>query len=189
MCFNEKMNYIWIRKREDYVPEPSSASGSGRVWRRSSLYTLNAMIERETEQEGDAHMGSMQLLNALRAKHAKELPQSKGLMYVEAKVNGISTKAMVETSSTYNFVSVNEASRLKLYTSKEAGWLKAINFTTNPLLGIAREATMRIGPWEGKVDFTVTHMDDFKVVLGMDFLRHVKVVPISFLRSVAILEE
>ena len=31
--------------------------------------TLNAMIERETEQEGDdVHMGSMQLLNALKVK-------------------------------------------------------------------------------------------------------------------------
>ena len=32
-------------------------------------------------------------------------------------------------------------------------------------------------------------MDDFKVVLGMDFLRQVKVVPLPFLRSMTILEE
>ena len=30
---------------------------------------------------------------------------------------------------------------------------------------------MRIGLWEGKVDFMVAPMDDFKVVLKMDFLR------------------
>ena len=29
---------------------------------------LNAIIEREAKQEGDAHMGSMQLLNALKSK-------------------------------------------------------------------------------------------------------------------------
>ena len=73
------------------------------------------MIERETQQEGDdAHMGSMQLLNALKAKQAKELPQRKGLMYVEAKVNGMSTKAMVDAGATHNFVSGEEARRLKL---------------------------------------------------------------------------
>ena len=48
---------------------------------------------------------------------------------------------------------------------------------------------MKIGPWEGKIDFTVAPMDDFKVVIGMDFLRQVKAVPIPFLCSVAILEE
>ena len=48
---------------------------------------------------------------------------------------------------------------------------------------------MKIGPWEGKVDFTVAPMDDFKIVIRMDFLRQVKVVPIPFLRSMAILEE
>ena len=32
-------------------------------------------------------------------------------------------------------------------------------------------------------------MDDFKIVIGMDFLRQVRAVPIPFLRSMAILEE
>ena len=49
--------------------------------------------------------------------------------------------------------------------------------------------TMKIGSWEGKIDFTVAPMDDFKIVIGMDFFRQVRVVPIPFLRSMAILEE
>ena len=68
------------------------------------------MIERETKQEGDdTHIGSMHLLNALKAKPAKKQPQSKGLMHVEAKVNGMSTKAMIDTGATHNFVSEEEA--------------------------------------------------------------------------------
>ena len=43
--------------------------------------TLNAMIE-EKEKEVDAHVGSLQLLNALNAKLVPKTPQSKGLMYV-----------------------------------------------------------------------------------------------------------
>ncbi|KAL6317532.1 hypothetical protein AAG906_030285 [Vitis piasezkii] len=31
--------------------------------------------------------------------------------------------------------------------------------------------TMHINSWEGRVDFTVAPMDDFKMVLGMDFLE------------------
>ena len=148
------------------------------------------MIERETEQEGDdTHMGSMQLLNALKIKQAKKQPQIKGVMYVEAKVNGMSAKAMIDTGATHNFVSEEDARRLKLQTSKEAGWLKAVNSTAKPSQGVARGMTMKIGPWEGKIDFTMAPMDDFKIVIGMDFLRQVRAVPIPFLRSMATLEE
>ena len=110
-------------------------------------------------------------------------------MYVEAKVNGMSTKAMIDTGATHKFVSKEEARRLKLQTSKEAGWLKAVNFAAKPSQGVARGVTMKIRPWKCKVDFTVAPMDDFKAVIGMDFLRQVKVLPVPFLRSMAILEE
>ena len=83
--------------RRDFKPKTNCFLCNGPHWAREcpKRKALNALIERETEQEGDdAHMGSMQLLNALKVKQAKEQPQSKGLMYVEAKVNGMSTKAI-----------------------------------------------------------------------------------------------
>ncbi|KAL6326371.1 hypothetical protein AAG906_007876 [Vitis piasezkii] len=146
------------------------------------------MIE-EKEQEGDAKVGSLQLLNALKAKPMPKTPQSKGLMYVEALVNGKATKALVDTGATHNFVSEEEARRLELQASKEGGWLKAVNSAAKPSHGVARGVTMHIGSWEGRVDFIVAPMDDFKMVLGMDFLQKVKAVPLPFLRSMAILEE
>jgi hypothetical protein len=54
---------------------------------------------------------------------------------------------------------------------------------------MAHGTTIRIGSWEGKIDLTVAPMDDFQVVIGMDFLTKVKAVPLPFIRSVAILEE
>ncbi|RVW50369.1 RNA-directed DNA polymerase-like [Vitis vinifera] len=134
-------------------------------------------------------MGSLQLLNALKAKPMPKTPQSKGLMYVEALVNGKATKALVDTGAIHNFVSEDEARRLELQASKEGGWLKAVNSAAKPSHGVARGVTMHIGSWERRVDFTVAPMDDFKMVLGMDFLQKVKAVPLPFLRSMAILEE
>ncbi|RVW72185.1 hypothetical protein CK203_059524 [Vitis vinifera] len=101
-------------------------------------------------------MGSLQLLNALKAKPMPKTPQSKGLMYVEALVNGKATKALVDTGVTHNFVSEDEARRLELQASKEGGWLKAVNSAAKPSHGV---------------------------------VRGVKVVPLPFLRSMAILEE
>ena len=131
-------------------------------------------------------MGSMQLLNSLKAKQTKKQPQSKGLMYVEAQVNGMPAKAMIDTGATHNFVSEGVARRLKLKISTESGLLKAVNSASKPSQGVARGVTMKIGSWEGKIDFTMAPMDDFKIVIGMDFLRQVKAVPIPFLSSMAI---
>ena len=100
-------------------------------------------------------------------------------------MNGLSTKAMIYIGATHNFVSEEEARRLKLQTSKEAGWLKAINSAAKPSQGVARGVTIKIGPWEGKTDFIVAPIDYFKIVIGMDFLRQVRVVPIPFLRLMA----
>ena len=136
-------------RRRDFKPRTNCFLCDGPHWAREcpKRKALSAMIDRETEQEGDdTHMGSMQLLNALKAKQAKKQPQSKVLMYVEAKVNGMSTKAMIDTGATHNFVSEEVARRLKLQTSKEAGWLKAVNSATKRSQGVARGVTIKIGP-------------------------------------------
>ena len=110
-------------------------------------------------------------------------------MYVKALVNGKATKALVATSVFHNFVLEDEAKRLELQASKEEGWLKAVNSASKPSHREAHWVAMHISSWKGIVDFTVVPMDNFKMVLGMDFLQKVKVVPLSFLCSMAILEE
>lgn len=65
-------------------------------------------------------------------------------MYVETHVNGKPTKTMVDTSATYNFVSMDEVKRLKFHASKKGGRLKVVNSTTKPLQGVAREMTINI---------------------------------------------
>ena len=127
-------------------------------------------MKEENEKEGDAHVESLQLLNALQAKSVPKMPLSKGLMYVETLVNGKATKALVDTGATHNFVSEDEAKRLELQASKEEGWRKVINSVVKPSHGVARVVAMHIGSWTGMVDFIVAPMDDFKMVLGMDFL-------------------
>ncbi|RVW11918.1 hypothetical protein CK203_109220 [Vitis vinifera] len=67
-------------------------------------------------------------------------------------------------------------------------------FKTKPMLttlqnkGLTTRGDYTHKHMEGKVDFTMTPMDDFKVVLGMDFLKKVKAMPLPLLYSMAILE-
>ena len=46
---------------------------------------------KEKEKGGYAHMGSLQLLNTLKAKSMLKTPQHKGLMHVEALEYGKAT--------------------------------------------------------------------------------------------------
>lgn len=46
-----------------------------------------------------------------------------------------------------------------------------------------------LGDWNGFVDFSVVTMDDYPIVLGMEFMDRVKAVPIPFANTMCILEE
>ncbi|KAI3453949.1 hypothetical protein Pfo_010612 [Paulownia fortunei] len=156
------------------------------------LGSLSAMVERNeaaaTMDEGTSNIGSIRLLNAL---NAKPLPatSSKGLMYVEAYISGKPTKALVDTGATHNFITEEEANRLGLRWSRGEGWLKTVNAKAQPLNGVVKNVELRLGTWKGQVDFSVAPMDDFKVVLGMDFLRKVTAISMPSFSSVCILEK
>ncbi|RVW71430.1 Retrovirus-related Pol polyprotein from transposon 17.6 [Vitis vinifera] len=125
------------RIRKELRPRTNCFLCDGPHWARDypKRKALNVMIK-EKEQEGDAKVGSLQLLNSLKGKPMPKTPQSKGLMYVEAFVNGKATKALVDTGATHNFVSEDEARRLELQASKEGGWLKAVNSAAKPSHGV-----------------------------------------------------
>ncbi|KAK2992294.1 hypothetical protein RJ640_020287 [Escallonia rubra] len=158
---------------------------------------LNALIEEKGEPEEDnVQMGSLQILNALHAKPVAKVPSGegqastrKGLLYVEAKLNGKPTKVMVDTGATHNFVTREEATRLGLKVVSGGGWLKSVNTDAKPLQGTARQVEMCLGTWRGLVDFSVAPMDDFKVVIGLDFLRQVNALVSPYSNAVHIMEK
>ncbi|CAA7395321.1 unnamed protein product [Spirodela intermedia] len=47
---------------------------------------------------------------------------------------------------------------------------KAVNSEARTLTEATRGAQLRLGTWEGRVDFMVLPMDDFSAILGIDFL-------------------
>ncbi|KAK2988316.1 hypothetical protein RJ640_000303 [Escallonia rubra] len=158
---------------------------------------LNALVEENEElEEGDVHMGSLQILNALHAKAVAKVPTGKGqastgkgLLYVEAKLNGKPAQVMVDTGATHNFVTMEEAKRLGLKVVGGGGWLKSVNTNAKPLQGAARQVEMCLGSWRGLVDFSVAPMDDFKVVIGLDFLRKVNALVSPYSNAVHIMEK
>ncbi|KAK3020048.1 hypothetical protein RJ639_003361 [Escallonia herrerae] len=111
----------------------------------------------------------------------------KGLMYVDIKVNGTAIRAMVDTGATHNYISSTEVERLGLTLEKGCGRVKAINSAAQPVAGIARYVLIKIGPYEGRTNFSVVIIDDFKLILGLEFLRDTKTTVMPCTNSLAML--
>ncbi|KAE8656515.1 hypothetical protein F3Y22_tig00117000pilonHSYRG00231 [Hibiscus syriacus] len=168
---NEVEARDYEEKKKAFVPKGGCflCKGSNPMSSCPKLGSLSAIIDRQ-DTESQAEMGSLQVLNALKAKSLTPTP-SNGPMYVEAVINEKLTRAMVDTGATHNFVSKDEANRLGLKYTGSTRWLKTVNIQAVPLHGVARGVELRLGTWKGQVKFSVVPMDDFKVVLGLDFLR------------------
>ncbi|KAK3035518.1 hypothetical protein RJ639_033977 [Escallonia herrerae] len=111
----------------------------------------------------------------------------KGLMYVDIKVNGKAIRAMVDTGATHNYISSTEVERLGLTLERGCRRVKAINSAAQPVAGIARSVLIKIGPYEGRTNFSIVIMDDFKLILGLEFLRDTKTTVMPCTNSLAML--
>ncbi|KAK3034228.1 hypothetical protein RJ639_032808 [Escallonia herrerae] len=132
--------------------------------------------------------------NSLTGEEPKDMPPKKkgdvpgkGLMYVDIKVNGKAIRAMVDTGATHNYISSTEVERLGLTLEKGCGRVKAINSAAQPVAGIARSVLIKIGPYEGRTNFSVVIMDDFKLILGLEFLRDTKTTVMPCTNSLVML--
>ena len=64
--------------------------------------------------------------------------------------------------------------------------MKAVNSEALPIVGVSKRVPFKLGTWTGEMDLFVVRMDDFDVVLGMDFLLEHKVIPISMAKYLVI---
>ncbi|KAF7828548.1 Transposon Ty3-I Gag-Pol polyprotein [Senna tora] len=151
---------------------------------------LSALVkESEEREQEEAKVSSLQLLSAIKAK--VEMPENgrNGRMFVEAKAGDRVTKSLVDCGASHNFLQVEEARKLGIHYKDERGWLKAVNSDPIDIFGVARGITVSLGEWTGPVDFFVVTMDDYPIVLGMEFLDKVKAVLVPFANTMCILEE
>ncbi|KAA0058239.1 uncharacterized protein E6C27_scaffold274G005640 [Cucumis melo var. makuwa] len=78
-----------------------------------------------------------------------------------------------------------EARRLRLRWEKDSGRMKVVNSVVLPIIGLVKQTMIKLEGWKGSVDFVVVKMDDFDVVLGMEFLLE-QVIPMPSARCLVI---
>ncbi|KAL2248728.1 UNVERIFIED_CONTAM: Transposon Tf2-11 polyprotein [Sesamum indicum] len=99
------------------------------------------------------------------------IPRKKGLMFVDVKIHGKPIRAMIDTGASHNYLASAEVARLGLVLEKGVGRVKAINSAAQPIAGVAKSVLIKVGAYEGKTNLSVVAMDDFKLILGLEFLR------------------
>ncbi|GKD27812.1 hypothetical protein Tco_1234026 [Tanacetum coccineum] len=133
----------------------------------SKKASLDRMSAHEDEDTSDGeNIGLMRIFNAIKAKTEVPKVVGKCLQYVEATISDVKVRALVDSNVTHNFMADDEASRLGISAMKGHGTIKA----------------------EGTIDLSVISMDDFKVVLGLEFLDKVRAFPMPFVNSLCIID-
>ncbi|GJV11837.1 putative nucleotidyltransferase, ribonuclease H [Tanacetum coccineum] len=95
----------------------------------------------------------------------------KGLQYVEATINSVKVRALVDSGATHNFVADDEAKRLGINATKGSGTIKAVNSLAKAIHGVAKDVRGEIGRIGGTIDLRWwSRIDDFKG-MGKDFAR------------------
>ncbi|GJZ39976.1 putative retrotransposon gag domain, aspartic peptidase domain protein [Tanacetum coccineum] len=154
--------------------------------KKASLNGMSADGDEEASDGGS--MGSTRILNEIKVKTEVPKVVGKGLQYVEATINGVKVRALVDSGATHNFVADDEAKRLGINATKGSGTIKAVNSLAKAIHGVAKDVQEKIGEGEGRINLLVVPMDDFKVVLGLEFLEKVRSFPMPFANSLCILD-
>ncbi|XP_021721483.1 uncharacterized protein LOC110689045 [Chenopodium quinoa] len=137
-------------------------------------------------EEEPSKLGAVYYMCAMEKETSGNKSRATSLMYVDVVINGKKARAMVDTGATHNFVTKQEANRLGLKAVHSDGQMKTVNSEAQPTFGVERNVNTKIGEWSGTLDFTVATMDDFELVLGMNFLHSSKAVSMPHLGSLLV---
>ena len=110
-------------------------------------------------------------------------------MHVHAVVNGVQVKALVDSGATHNFVATREATKLGLKLEEDTRWIKVVNSKAHKIQGEAKNVLMQIGDWKDTCNLLCVPLDDFDLIIGVDFLLRAKVALIPHLGGLMVLEE
>ncbi|KAL5825619.1 hypothetical protein ACOSQ3_021682 [Xanthoceras sorbifolium] len=151
--------------------------------KKEKIYALISQDAGDSDDVGPSRVNPLQLLNTISAE--KQPNCCKGLMYVTAQVNGKDVRAMLDTGATKNFVTRRKADRLGLNLLGSTSQIKAVNSGAMPVHGVA-ETTLRLGSWQGNCSMMVVSLDDFDLIIGIEFFVKANVTLMPYLRGILI---
>nr|GEV54814.1 hypothetical protein CTI12_AA187700 [Tanacetum cinerariifolium] len=170
------------RKRWGRKECPTKGRSSRDCPKKAGLNDFSAHRDEDTSDGGS--MGLIRILNVIMVKTEVPKVVGKGLQYVEVTISGVKVRALVDSDATHNY----EAKRLGINVTKGSGTIKAVNSSAKAIHGVAKDVQAKIREWEGTIDLSVVLMNEFIVVLRLEFLDRVRAFLMPFANSLCILD-
>ena len=169
-----------------YCPHRASLSAL-QVSIKESNDTRVETTQDKREDQDNPQMGALKFLSALQRKVEPKEIIEKGLMFIDTTINSQPSKStLIDSGATHNFITDQEARRLGLTIENDPRKIKIVNSEVLPIVGVSKRVPLKLGAWSGVMDLVVVRMDDFGVVLGMDFLLERKVLPMPLAKCLVI---
>jgi len=96
---------------------------------------------------------------------------------------------MLDTGADTVYMAKELVDKVGLSYTKEKGFMKGVDARSFPIEGIGQGALIQIRQWQGKVDITISPLDDKKFYLGIDFLDMVKTFLVPYTNTMCIMEK
>ena len=109
-------------------------------------------------------------------------------MFMVVQVNKIWVKALVDKGATHSCVPSNVDATLGLKNEAYDSIVTSFNGRDHWVEGIIRFCPLEMGEWVGYWDLIVMHLQDFKMIIMMDFLTQAEVSILPYLRTLAFME-
>ncbi|KAJ8627131.1 hypothetical protein MRB53_020438 [Persea americana] len=145
---------------------------------------LAAIAEKDKAERETLKLGSIILSSIKTKKSARQ----KGLMFVDIVVASNKMNALVDTRASDLFMSEIAAKKLGLLVEKGNGWIKTVNSREVPTMGREQGVEIQLGQWTGKEAIEVIPLDDYELVIGLDFLDRINALLVPFANCLCILD-
>ncbi|KAK4397719.1 hypothetical protein Sango_1247400 [Sesamum angolense] len=106
---------------------------------------------------------------------------------VPPRIQGKPIRAMIDTGATHNYLASAEAERFGLVLEKGVRPVKAINLVAQHIADVAKSVLIKVGHFEGKTRLSIVVMDDFKFILGLEFLQDTRTAVFPYVNSLMML--
>ena len=141
--------------------------------------------------DNDSEIGNLETrLNPIRMVNTIQKSNSiSELMYMVVQVNGIGVKALVDTGATHTCVASSVAASLGLTIEAYDSVVTSLNGKDHWVEGIIRSCPMEMGYWVGCCDLVVMHLQDFEMIMRINFLTQTEVSIMPYLRTLTFMEK
>eukprot|EP00253_Pinus_taeda_P030661 PITA_30661 len=142
----------------------------------------------QSDEDDNDSVGMMQILGASATTEvtSRRDPERNRLEYVQMKIGDVDVLTMVDSGASHNFMSEDTTRRLGLKFVPVKAQMKTVNSPLMAILGIAEKVDTTLGKCTRKVDFTIVRIDDYEVVLGMEFMKQFEAMVVPHLRKLFI---